>query len=1007
VREAVVHVLKAQTGLFDARGRFSVGGLLLLPWRLARARARAFVRGAAGGAIVHFLAVSGIGGWDNVTGGRLDLLVPVLTGDSPFVPVAMALWGLVSARFGFRRARARGGPAVAAGPLGWLATAAAAGASAAWADDGGLQELDQGLVQSGIALLAAQSGVVGFVCGLGGAFGEAVAEALHRAPAAPPDPGPAVAEPAWPVLLDPDGGEPLVVNRGEWPDVPVGHVWYGEWLSPAEAEAHVRQRREELRRRQAEIDTFWDDTQQRSEARAREREERLRREGLVYDREADAWKPGPDHPETREREAREKIRRTIAALDRLADQLPPADQLRILQSEDAILESRAPDEERTGRLERLTRAVFDRTQGRAMAQHAAAELAAERAAIREGVTRTGMQLVGMAAGGMYLAGLRGGGLLVMGANALHGGYQGYQEGGAARAALEAVRSALPVNTGLVLYRGGGPGEVALAVLQDLGNAVGLKDGARALAAVRASRAGGKSLLKSFVEKADDAAAAAGGASNPIDDAWRAERARGQRLVDEFDELRRRTAAAATPAERQALAAQLRQKAAEVNASYSAKSILKPQKGALPQALDEEVVGIYRDVDGRTMGELNDMGFRKGGRPFGSRDMVDLRNASSKGTVGMDRDVALNELNRRRLRELLERQAPGSDKAHLIQERLRRLDREAGLSIDFDRYTGHVQGRLRTLAQEGPPDALQTNRLLREIADSPDRGPALLAKVEQARAMHARLLATSPGSAATRQLGQAREMLDDLAQAQARGGRFFEKLGAARAVEQRLAQVDPRSAEGRKLVQELMEARRAASDAGRVSPSTWNEIGQRTYDRVYEATTGQNAVKSYQAFTQSRNPEAYFDLGVLRNDPVGTPFRPAWASQTASVTSFKTYHNDHLAHLGHLTRGEAIQESARGLAKDMKTKLLPLLQNDARTTDAAFQRLGRLQDVLHRVGEGKLPPGQLDGALRALYPEVPDMDLAKAVSVVTSNLQAGIQGHQPIVTVLRAAKGAAR
>jgi hypothetical protein len=173
--------------------------------------------------------------------------------------------------------------------------------------------------------------------------------------------------------------------------------------------------------------------------------------------------------------------------------------------------------------------------------------------------------------------------------------------------------------------------------------------------------------------------------------------------------------------------------------------------------------------------------------------------------------------------------------------------------------------------------------------------------------------------------------------------------------------------------------------------------QRVYNEQYRAATGTDPDQAYQAVTQGKNAEAYKDLNVLQNDPARVPFSQQDAAQTASVTSFKTHHNAHLAERGLITHGEAMQETARGLAKDMKTKLIPLLQSDAAAEPAKLTRLKRLMDTLDEIGKGSpgYSPGQANARLQELFPDVPNMTMERAVRMVDANMESAIKFRVPV------------
>jgi hypothetical protein len=182
--------LKTRSGLFDARGGFSIQGLLLFPVRLVRARAGTFVRGLLIGAVVHFFAVSLSGGYDDVNVFPTNFLVPTLNPIHPSplapvtFPVATAVWTVVSALISYgmalaRRRRSGGGRPTIAAVLGIAGVALAASALQVFADDGGFAEWASSPGQfgeQGGTQLVGQSVGVGIGTGIGAAAGADAAE---------------------------------------------------------------------------------------------------------------------------------------------------------------------------------------------------------------------------------------------------------------------------------------------------------------------------------------------------------------------------------------------------------------------------------------------------------------------------------------------------------------------------------------------------------------------------------------------------------------------------------------------------------------------------------------------------------------------------------------------------------------------------------------------------------------------------------------------------------------
>jgi hypothetical protein len=172
--------------------------------------------------------------------------------------------------------------------------------------------------------------------------------------------------------------EGLTINDGSWPDAPVGHVWYGEWVDQKTA---VRWVREDLARRQAESDASWARTQAESEARAGAHDRKLAEEGFVYDKENDVWKPGPNHEETRQKEILERIRRQIENNAKIQDRMPMDQWGAIDDLGDKLI--RGSNEETLDRLQRLGRAVY--TQNYAATRREAAEAAMDAASAADRV----------------------------------------------------------------------------------------------------------------------------------------------------------------------------------------------------------------------------------------------------------------------------------------------------------------------------------------------------------------------------------------------------------------------------------------------------------------------------------------------------------------------------------------------------------------------------------------------------------------------------------------------
>ncbi len=199
----------------------------------------------------------------------------------------------------------------------------------------------------------------------------------------------------------------------------------------------------------------------------------------------------------------------------------------------------------------------------------------------------------------------------------------------------------------------------------------------------------------------------------------------------------------------------------------------------------------------------------------------------------------------------------------------------------------------------------------------------------------------------------------------------------------------------------------AEGAGRgvveISPSKWNDAAVSTYGRSFSDITGGDAEGAYQAVTQRHHQEAYGDKGVLSGE--AERFDRGSAEQTASVSRVKAAENQHLADTGKIAQGEAIQETARGYAKDINTKVTPHMAGNANVDPAKVDMVQRIGEVLDKVGRGEISPGQVDQALARAVPEVEGMTMDKATRIVDSNFEGSLKSGQARIGDVERAPGA--
>jgi hypothetical protein len=266
--------------------------------------------------------------------------------------------------------------------------------------------------------------------------------------------------------------------------------------------------------------------------------------------------------------------------------------------------------------------------------------------------------------------------------------------------------------------------------------------------------------------------------------------------------------------------------------------MDPQVQADFMATSNEVAG---HVQTGMVADLNDQGFQRGGKPIAEGDFWDVRNASSTGKVGMDRDLALNQQMQVKLQGALDNAVPGSRDAQSIANQLADL-------------------RVQT----------------------------------------------------------------------------------------QITRVDP-----------------VTGAVVNVSPGEFRTAAQSAYNNNYTQVTGHSADDALHGITDWSHPEAYHDTSVLVNRPDLQPFSPTWADQTGSVTSQKM--NDLMTKVanGEMSFSDAITESARGTAKDIATKLEPMLAaNNA--TPTVIQNASDMQQFLADVGSGAIPPMQAQSMSQNLF-----------------------------------------
>ncbi len=190
-----------------------------------------------------------------------------------------------------------------------------------------------------------------------------------------------------------------------------------------------------------------------------------------------------------------------------------------------------------------------------------------------------------------------------------------------------------------------------------------------------------------------------------------------------------------------------------------------------------------------------------------------------------------------------------------------------------------------------------------------------------------------------------------------------------------------------------------------SPHEFQEEGQRVWDQLYRQATGYSAKTSFENITTLDHSEAYRDLAwtKITRGPNGEvrgtdAIDWRWAQQAGDVTRVKHYEMlDKQPNLDHYSK---LQESCRGTAKDIKSKVSTLLDEAVKTKGSSMsaddrQHLeevrtfwNRVQQVTSDFGAGKMPPLEAERQIYLLSGGRGLDDLTDRVGTVIERLGKG-------------------
>ena len=143
-------------------------------------------------------------------------------------------------------------------------------------------------------------------------------------------------------------------------------------------------------------------------------------------------------------------------------------------------------------------------------------------------------------------------------------------------------------------------------------------------------------------------------------------------------------------------------------------------------------------------------------------------------------------------------------------------------------------------------------------------------------------------------------------------------------------------------------------------------GRKVFNAAYKKVTGYSAEGSFANLTTSAHAESFADVGILTNPAMADK---ELAEETANTVKYKAklMQSEHSA--GFVTKVGKIQEDCRGMAKEIKTKLIPnLLQAknlSAKAYKKHFSYLDKLEDILGRFGKNEIDVVQAERAVKNL------------------------------------------
>ncbi|MEA3347843.1 MAG: hypothetical protein U9Q39_02145, partial [Pseudomonadota bacterium] len=174
---------------------------------------------------------------------------------------------------------------------------------------------------------------------------------------------------------------------------------------------------------------------------------------------------------------------------------------------------------------------------------------------------------------------------------------------------------------------------------------------------------------------------------------------------------------------------------------------------------------------------------------------------------------------------------------------------------------------------------------------------------------------------------------------------------------------------------------------RISPHEFQKAGHKQLKAAFKDVYGREPGEAMVEFTTSYHPEAYRDINWLGGKPGVYSTDRNWTQQAADVTDFKVNNlgRDHpsLGYYGNM------QESCRGLVKDMDTKLEPMLRFCK--NPKAVKHMKKIKTVMEQFSTNEIGPVDAERRLKML---TGNTDGVKEISQRFSVMLQGLRNQVP-------------